>query len=728
MTEEKDMRRTSLAIAGLACLFVFCGCPSGDDGSGDGDCSVGAERCPCTAGGACDGELACLSNICVVLPGAGDGDGRMPPDGGEKNPDEVDAGQDNDSMDAGLVDPGGNVDGGGEPASALVPLYNSDTELNPPLQIETADALITRFSDRARDRHAREDQFQAYDHYLAHYWEHRTAAIEIVDTIGKGGDTITFNVASQWRLQVNQAELRFFYRGLGTVAEYHNNGSMTPIDATHYTRSISYNNKTNAPLQVGDRLEFELSQFLDGPPVGRINYYGTAFLYIVGQGIVPWKAVGVFGDFATELEDSYPIPEKGWLGGGTTLSYAYSDEPDNHFMQMATNLADIHGQTFVRGRRIHHTDMSDGSHNESLDNPVYAPLVGTLGPRYVNNSCVSCHTRNGRGLPPAVGAPLEQYVVHIGTTTGEADPLRGHVFQTGASQGGSEGQIVLASWADNDGLRIPGYTFSGAPAPQAFSVRIAPQLVGMGLLEAISESDILQRADPNDADGDGISGRAHLVTDPETGVLRLGRLGWKASASSVRHQVASALRTDMGVMTSVYPTPDCGPEQNCQSGGPELTDEQLHDLTRYNALLGVRARRDLDDPTALQGETLFDSVGCTSCHVPRHVTSPYHPLSELRDQIIWPYTDLLVHDMGPGLADNLSEDDISGAEWRTPPLWGIGLTNGVSGGEAYLHDGRARTLHEAIRWHGGEGDNSRAAYEALSAAEQDALLRFLGSL
>ena len=141
---------------------------------------------------------------------------------------------------------------------------------------------------------------------------------------------------------------------------------------------------------------------------------------------MPWKAVGVFGDFSTELEDSYPIPEAGWLGGGTTLPYAYSDEPDNHFMQMATNLAEIHGQPFVLGRRIHHTDMLDGSHNESAENPVYAPLVGTLGPRYVNNSCVSCHTRNGRRLP-ATGAPLGQYVVQIGTATGGPDPLRGHV-------------------------------------------------------------------------------------------------------------------------------------------------------------------------------------------------------------------------------------------------------------------------------------------------------------
>ena len=243
------------------------------------------------------------------------------------------------------------------------------------------------------------------------------------------------------------------------------------------------------------------------------------------------------------------------------------------------------------------------------------------------------------------------------------------------------------------------------------------------------------------AEAQGIS-RAQVVDDPETGAPRLGRFGWKAGTSSVRHQTASALNTDMGVMTALFPEPDCGTEQTgCGDTGAELSEAHLDDLVRYVSLLGVRARRDLDDGDALAGETLFGEVGCADCHRPSFETTPYHPLAELRGQVIWPYTDLLLHDMGEALADNLGEGAASGAEWRTPPLWGIGLGPCVTGGvegphqqevctphESYLHDGRARTLDEAIRWHGGEGAASRDAFTALSAEQQAQLIRFLQTL
>ncbi|MEM1451509.1 MAG: hypothetical protein AAF957_17265 [Planctomycetota bacterium] len=208
-----------------------------------------------------------------------------------------------------------------------VPLFDATTALEPDVQESTDAALITRLADRARDRHAREDQFGQYDHYLSRYWEHRTAAIEIVDTVARGGDIVTFHVTTQWPLSPTEAELRFFYRGINTVAEYHDNGVMTPVPeldvegdpARHYVRSVRHNPKTSAPLRVGDRLEFELSQFLTGVPAGRNNYYGTAILYVVGEGVVPWEARGAFGDPESEREDSFPLPRKAWLGGGTTL-------------------------------------------------------------------------------------------------------------------------------------------------------------------------------------------------------------------------------------------------------------------------------------------------------------------------------------------------------------------------------------------------------------------------
>jgi len=613
-------------------------------------------------------------------------------------------------------------------ARVYEPLYHAGTILEPATQEVTPAALITRFADRARDRHAREDQFSLYDHYLSFYWEHRTAAVEIVDTIGSGGNTIAFNVTTQWKLHPLQAELRFFYRGMNTVAEYFNNGSMTPLDNTHYTRSLNFNAKTGLPLQVGDRLEFEMSQFLDAVPNGRNNYYGTTYLYIVGQGLVPWEARGVFGDFTTEREDSYPIAKAGWLGGGTTLPYQYSNEPTDHFMQMSTNLSHVNGQTFVLGRRVHHTDFGDGSHNEAVTNPIYTSLTNKLGNNFINRACVSCHAKNGRALPAGLGQPLRQYVIRVGDENGDPDPLLGSMLQPQIVAGVPESDVSISSWNEANGLRWPNYAFTGV-TPSYYSVRIAPQLVGMGLLEAIDEADVEALADPNDLNGDGISGRMRYVTDAATGQAKLGRFGWKASQPSVRQQVAAAFNTDMGVMTSLLPNPDCGSQQaTCDNTGAELADQQLDELSAYVSLLGIRARRNLQDPLALQGEVLFNEVGCASCHTTSFQTSAFHPHTELRNQTIHPYTDLLLHDMGAGLASTLQENGASGAEWRTTPLWGVGLTADVSGGEAYLHDGRARNLHEAIMWHGGESELSKWKYSALSQAGQGAIIAFLKTL
>ncbi len=612
---------------------------------------------------------------------------------------------------------------------AYVPLFDAATVLEPELQEDTPSALITRLADRARDRHARENQFMQYDHYLSFYWEHRTAEIEIVDTVGKGGNTITFNVTTEWQLSPTEAELRFFFRGLNTSAEYHNNGVMTAVphldvpgeSRRHYTRSVNYNSKENRPLQVGDRMEFELSHFLSGVPNGRNNYYGTAILYIVGEGVVPFEARGA-------LRDSFPMPLAARLGGDTTLNYQYSNEPDNHFMQMATNLSNRNGQRFVLGRRVHHTNFGDGSHDESVENPNFVELSNRLGTNYIHHSCVACHTRNGRALPPASGQPLETYVVRVGDAGGHPDPQLGAVLQPKATAGAPEAGVSLAGWSESGGLRSPNFAFSGV-TPSNFTARIAPQLVGMGLLEAIAEADLEALADETDSNGDGISGRLRLVTDATTGETRVGRFGWKASQPHLRQQVAAALNTDIGVMTSVFPQPDCGTSQaNCGPSGAELSDERLDQLTAYLALLGVSARRNVDDAEALQGQALFGALGCTGCHTETFETSPHHPHAELRGQTIHPYTDLLLHDMGPGLASTLAEGDAAGSEWRTAPLWNIGLTAGVSGGQAYLHDGRARTLDEAIRWHGGEAQAAKQAYEALTQPEKDAVIAFLESL
>jgi CxxC motif-containing protein (DUF1111 family) len=646
---------------------------------------------------------------------------------------------------AGSAGKGGSAPLGDPDLGGIVPLFGPETTLEPAVVVETPDALKTYWSDRARDRHAREARFNSYEHYLHLYWERRTAQVEIVDTVGKdpNGGSVTFNVKSEWKLDNGQAELRFYFRGIGTVAEYHDNKSMTPVgdvDDFTYTRTTTMKQPEGRALQVGDKIEFELSQFLDknykaSEFSGRDNYYGTTMLYIAGQGLVPWAQTGAPCQNQDEelCRDSEAIPEEAWLGGHTTMHEITSDEPENAFMQMAGNLAPKNGQAFVRGRRTIHTNFDDGHHDESAENPFWTEQAGKLGPLYINHSCNQCHSQNSRAVPPATGEALKKYVIKVGTETGAPDPMLGGVLQPSDDNG--EPNVSISGWTEEAGLRKPTFAFSGGAAPTHFSPRVSPQIVGMGLLEAIPELEILRLADEKDANGDGISGRARLLDDPETGALRLGRFGWKAGQASVKHQVAGALLTDMGVLTSVFPKPDCGSAQtNCGEAKPEYSDADLAEATAYISLLSVRAQRNWAAPDVLKGKEVFMATGCASCHAPTFKTSEFALHAELRSQTIHPYTDLLLHDMGDGLADTLPEGtrpdggNASYTEWRTPPLWGIGFTEATAGAESYLHDGRARSLTEAILWHGGEGEASKKAFEALSAGDKSALLAFLKSL
>jgi len=651
-------------------------------------------------------------------------------------------------------------DGGGNPgpSTSVVPLYDDTTTLEPDVLVETEDALITYLADRARDRHAREDIvggviFRNYDHYLSFYWEQRIANIEIVDRVAKGGSTITFNFSTGDRL--DPAEFRTFFADNDFVAQYLNNRSdndagVTYLGSTpssrypgeteyHYTTTIEQYYPENRPLEIGDRIEVELSQFLLAPRNGRTNYYGTAFLYVVGQGVLPWYAK--YKEEATDPAaresasfDSYPLPEHAWLGGLTTLHYQYSNEPEHRFKQTAGNISPTNGQEFMFGRRLHHTDFGDGAHSEP-GNPLFLEHAGKLGPHYIAPSCVTCHVNNGRALPPEVGQPLLRSVVKVGNDeAGSPHPILGSVVQPKTTEAGSpEATVTLSGYTEIQGtygdgtpytLRKPVYSFQGV-TPEFYSVRIAPQLVGLGLLEAVAESTIEALADPEDTNGDGISGRMAVVDDPANpGTARLGRFTAKASQATVSHQIANALNGDMGVTTDLFPILD----GETAPRPVELSEHELDQLNRYVSLLGVSARRELTNPVALRGEQLFQSMNCVACHTPSMETSPYHPMAELRSQTIRPYTDLLLHDMGPGLSDNMGENGASGSEWRTAPLWNIGLTAGVSGGEAYLHDGRARTLEEAILWHGGEAEAAKEAFRNLPAADREAVIEFLKSL
>jgi CxxC motif-containing protein (DUF1111 family) len=640
----------------------------------------------------------------------------------------------------------------------LVPLHDATTTLEPVTTINDPDALITYIGDRGRARHAREDysngtHFRAdYDTYKTFYWMGRTYYLEIIDRVGKsrwaGTDlenTITINSTTSWPLATS--ETRAFYLGQTTLAQYAHNDDAPDghraIDGTFYntnqskkyTSTVNFNAKLGREIRVGDNMEIEFSLFMAGLPPGsggQTNYYATGMLYVVGEGIKPWYGIGA-------NLDSYPLPETAWLGGKTTQHQQYSDEPTHVFKQMAGNLAPINAQTFMLGRRLHHTDFHDGAHSEP-SNPVFSEHIGDGGPHFINRSCVACHTNNGRAVPNAVGDLMTKSIVRVGIdSSGTIHPELGEVLQTQATSGNTVEKTasrtayteITGTYGDGTAysLRKPNYSFGGT-APDYYSVRVAPQLVGLGLLEAIDESTILNLADPTDLNNDGISGRINALNDPETGDIRLGRFGYKASKAKVSQHIASALNTDMGVTTTIYPTID----SRSDTPSLEVTDTELDQMYRYVALLALNPQRIYNKGTStlmngiVEGETLFNQAQCVSCHVSTMTTSEYHPLTELRNQTIRPFTDLLLHDMGEGLADNIGEHLASGSEWRTAPLWGIGLTEGVSGGESYLHDGRAQTLEEAILWHGGEAEDSKEAFRTMSASDRGKLIEFLKSL
>ena len=381
-----------------------------------------------------------------------------------------------------------------------------------------------------------------------------------------------------------------------------------------------------------------------------------------------------------------------------------------------------------------------------------AEVNGGLGPVFNQTSCAGCHGRDGRGrsgfgeTAPFIGSALMQVSLpgagsgHPGAP--EAVPGFGLQIGDRAIFGVEPEGRVETSWFEEEGrfadggiytLRHPGYeltdTYIDLPAGVLTSVRMAPPVFGRGLLEAVDESEILALADPGDADGDGISGRPNYVFDVEAGHTVLGRFGWKANNPTLLQQVATAYREDMGVTTPYFPRESTAgqPQADGFADDPELSPEILGDAVFYVVTLAVPARRDLDDPVALKGEKLFADAGCVACHVPTLHTGP-HEVAPLSNQVIHPYTDLLLHDMGEELADRRPDYEADGREWRTPPLWGIGLTATVNGVPAYLHDGRAATLMEAVMFHGGEAEKAREAVRVMGAEERRALIAFLNSL
>lgn len=456
------------------------------------------------------------------------------------------------------------------------------------------------------------------------------------------------------------------------------------------------------------------------------------------------SAVGVA--CASSEESAPKDPTLALLGGATTIF----DDSRNAFTFAARNLNDEERNDFSLGDHFFNRNW------------VTAPAstVGDdgLGPTFNATSCSECHFRDGRGAPPktpdekfdallirlsipgvdAHGGPLDEptYGGQLNNKSILGVPVEAtpHVSYT----------EVPGQFGDGEpySLQRPVYTFTDFAfgpfaAETMFSPRIAPAMIGLGLLEAIPEADLEQVADEADRDGDGISGRLNHVWDVRKNGLSVGRFGWKSNQPTVEQQMAGAFLGDIGITSDMFPHENCPSVQSACSAAPhgihgtdlaELSTQKFNAVARYCETLAVPARREVDNADALYGETLFDRAKCGSCHVKKWVTGARDSLPALSNQTIRPFTDLLLHDMGPDLADGRPDFEATGQEWRTSPLWGIGLQETVSRHNRMLHDGRARGMAEAILWHGGESEESREIFRNMSKSDRNALLYFLGTL
>ncbi len=445
------------------------------------------------------------------------------------------------------------------------------------------------------------------------------------------------------------------------------------------------------------------------------------------------------------------------MQGGAGTSTARPDR--DAFSHPAANLSFAEEERFKLGNALFRKQW--------VAAPASTRASDGLGPLYNARACQNCHLKDGRGHPPAAGEPAVSMLIRLARPPRDADEAEriasflapaipddtyGGQLQTAAVPGlPPEGDVAITTEEVpvtlDDGTvvrlqkphyRVENLGYGPLDPDVTLSPRIANPMIGMGLIQAIHPDDLM--ADPDDADGDGISGRMALARGHTDARPYPGRFGWKAQSGSVREQSAEAFAGDIGISSPDIAAPhgDCTDAQPAclampdgvqdDLGRGEATAQVMDLVTFYAENLAVPARRDVDDPKVLRGKALFHRAGCPACHTPKFVTrrdaaNPAHAF-----QLIWPHSDFLLHDMGPGLADGQRVGVAGGAEWRTQPLWGIGLTAAVSGRTRFLHDGRARNLEEAILWHGGEAQAARDRYAGLDAADRAALIRFLESL
>lgn len=482
----------------------------------------------------------------------------------------------------------------------------------------------------------------------------------------------------------------------------------------------------------------------------------TLRLAAASIGIIAMGSLG-FGAL-TAAPQPDPLGEK---TGGETTVFATGR---NAFSFPAANLSDEERTRFVIGNSFFRRNW--------VEAPASTKARDGLGPHFIARSCGGCHVQDGRGEPPAIfnrlgetKDPTVALLMRLSIPGTDAhggprhDPVYGDQFNNAAIQGVQpEGRVTLrydtikGKFADGTPYTLlkPQYGFADlgyGPLHKdlMMSPRIAPQIIGVGLLEAIAEADILANAADQAAAPGPIKGVPNQVWDAPAGRMMVGRFGWKANVATIAHQTGGAFLGDMGITSRHFAQEACTPEQkDClaapsgKSGaeqghpGVEIDDKTLADVIFYQATLAPPARRNINDAQVLRGQALFSQAQCATCHRPSYVTKegPFPQLTSkaLSGQHIAPYTDLLLHDMGERLADGRPDFGANGRQWKTPPLWGTGLIKDVNGHTRLLHDGRAHGVLEAVLWHGGEAEAAKDQVLKMKKADRDALVKFVESL
>ena len=440
------------------------------------------------------------------------------------------------------------------------------------------------------------------------------------------------------------------------------------------------------------------------------------------------------------------------LPGGETSNQV---ENKNSFSLSSRNLEEHMRINFLVGNALFERMWEDSSISKNI-------AKDGLGPFFSARSCESCHINDGRGHIPLtnkedkisvviqISQNIEQsndYIKNI-----DDDTYGGQISEFAVKDVLKEADIIIdykySLEMYEDGrvvelrrpiIKIDNLNYGEFNESTTFSARIAQPMIGLGLIEHISDQSLLMNEDIDDTNKDGISGKANKVWDIQKEKLAIGRFGWKSAQPSVYQQTADAFYHDMGLSNKLYSNPfNCTSKQEeCTkaiSGNSEeyddleVSSDQLDLVTFYSSQLGVPARRSINAENVKKGKEIFFALNCNSCHVESFTTGDTGSHANLNNQIIYPYSDFLLHDMGESLSDGVSEFLAQGSEWRTPPLWGIGLTNTVSEEYGYLHDGRARTIEEAILWHGGEANEIIQNYKKLKKSEVNQLLSFINSL